>query len=271
MTRIGLLGGSFNPAHRGHRRISLAAIEALGLDEIWWLVSPGNPLKPAKRHGAARRAARLGPARWRAARRSGSTAIERELGTRLHRRYARRAGPPLPRTPLHLADGRRQSRPVPPLARLAEDRARWFRLRWSPVRAMMRGALAAPAMGWLRRFVRPAARRGTGRRGDRRRSCCCACRPIRPPQPPSAPPIPTGTNRHRNRSPPGLPRRRDAAAADLRRSICPQTPSAPHDRRSHRAAEALHELVLRSLDDDQAVDDRLHPARGQIAASPTIW
>jgi len=45
MARIGLLGGSFNPAHRGHRRISLAAIDALGLDEVWWLVSPGNPLK----------------------------------------------------------------------------------------------------------------------------------------------------------------------------------------------------------------------------------
>ena len=45
MKRVGLLGGSFNPAHGGHRSISLAAIEALGLDELWWLVSPGNPLK----------------------------------------------------------------------------------------------------------------------------------------------------------------------------------------------------------------------------------
>jgi nicotinate-nucleotide adenylyltransferase len=45
MARIGLLGGSFNPAHRGHRHISLAAKRALGLDEVWWLVSPGNPLK----------------------------------------------------------------------------------------------------------------------------------------------------------------------------------------------------------------------------------
>ena len=45
MARIGLLGGSFNPAHRGHRHISLAAMRALGLDEVWWLVSPGNPLK----------------------------------------------------------------------------------------------------------------------------------------------------------------------------------------------------------------------------------
>ena len=45
MARIGLLGGSFNPAHRAHRRISLGALRALGLDEVWWLVSPGNPLK----------------------------------------------------------------------------------------------------------------------------------------------------------------------------------------------------------------------------------
>src|SRR5581483_2444656 len=43
--RIGLLGGSFNPAHSGHRRISLFAMRTLALDEIWWLVSPGNPLK----------------------------------------------------------------------------------------------------------------------------------------------------------------------------------------------------------------------------------
>lgn len=44
-SRIGLLGGSFNPAHEGHREISLAALKALGLDAVWWLVSPGNPLK----------------------------------------------------------------------------------------------------------------------------------------------------------------------------------------------------------------------------------
>jgi len=61
MTRTGLLGGSFNPAHKGHRHISLAAIDALGLDEIWWLVSPGNPLKPQK--GMAPLPARLASAR----------------------------------------------------------------------------------------------------------------------------------------------------------------------------------------------------------------
>ncbi|WP_421994014.1 nicotinate-nucleotide adenylyltransferase [Reyranella sp.] len=43
--RIGLLGGSFNPAHEGHLHISLEALKRLGLDEVWWLVSPQNPLK----------------------------------------------------------------------------------------------------------------------------------------------------------------------------------------------------------------------------------
>lgn len=43
--KIGLLGGSFNPAHEGHLEISLSALERIELDEIWWLVSPGNPLK----------------------------------------------------------------------------------------------------------------------------------------------------------------------------------------------------------------------------------
>lgn len=42
---IGLLGGSFNPAHAGHLHISLFALNKLGLDGVWWLVSPQNPLK----------------------------------------------------------------------------------------------------------------------------------------------------------------------------------------------------------------------------------
>ncbi len=81
MTIIGLLGGSFNPAHGGHRRISLFARGALGLDEVWWLVSPGNPLKPkagmaplAARLASAQAMARGAPIR--------ATAIERQLGTR---------------------------------------------------------------------------------------------------------------------------------------------------------------------------------------------
>ncbi len=63
--RIGLLGGSFNPAHEAHREISLTALKRLGLDRVWWLVAPGNPLKdPSKLAGlesrveAARKMAR---------------------------------------------------------------------------------------------------------------------------------------------------------------------------------------------------------------------
>jgi nicotinate-nucleotide adenylyltransferase len=45
-SRIGLLGGSFNPAHDGHLDLSKTALDRLSLDEVWWLVSPQNPLKP---------------------------------------------------------------------------------------------------------------------------------------------------------------------------------------------------------------------------------
>lgn len=43
---IGLLGGSFDPPHAGHLHISREALKRFGLDRLWWLVSPGNPLKP---------------------------------------------------------------------------------------------------------------------------------------------------------------------------------------------------------------------------------
>ena len=42
---IGLLGGSFDPAHSGHVHITREALKRMGLDRVWWLVSPGNPLK----------------------------------------------------------------------------------------------------------------------------------------------------------------------------------------------------------------------------------
>jgi nicotinate-nucleotide adenylyltransferase len=45
--RIGILGGSFNPAHEGHMHVSEVALKRLDLDYVWWLVSPQNPLKPA--------------------------------------------------------------------------------------------------------------------------------------------------------------------------------------------------------------------------------
>lgn len=80
--KIGLLGGSFNPAHAGHVYISRMALKHLKLDEIWWLVSPQNPLKDAR--GMAPLAQRLASAE-RVARPSARitpTTLETTLGTR---------------------------------------------------------------------------------------------------------------------------------------------------------------------------------------------
>ena len=77
---IGLLGGSFNPAHNGHLMISLIALKRLQLDEVWWLVSPQNPLKSAA--GMAPFSERLANARTVAThRRVIVSDIERRLGT----------------------------------------------------------------------------------------------------------------------------------------------------------------------------------------------
>ena len=78
--RIGLLGGSFDPAHAGHAHITREALRRFGLDRIWWLVSPGNPLKA---HGPAPMAERLARARRvMPDPRVSITGLEAELGTR---------------------------------------------------------------------------------------------------------------------------------------------------------------------------------------------
>ena len=154
MKRIGLLGGSFNPAHSGHRAISLHAIRALGLDEVWWLVSPGNPLKPAKgmapfeaRLASARAMARHAPIR--------ATGIERRFKTRytvdtlatLTRTYPRHRFVWLMGADnlaqFHVWRSWRQIAREVPIAVIARP-------------GYERGARASPAMSWLRRFVRPA-------------------------------------------------------------------------------------------------------------------
>lgn len=79
--RIGLLGGSFNPAHAGHRLVAEAALRALRLDQVWLLVSPGNPLKPTA--GMAPLRTRLADARGIAdGRRVVASGIEAIHGTR---------------------------------------------------------------------------------------------------------------------------------------------------------------------------------------------
>ena len=79
--KIGLLGGSFNPAHDGHRHISLLALKQLRLDQVWWLVSPQNPLKPQR--GMAPLPQRLAGAKAQARHpRIRVSDLERRLGTR---------------------------------------------------------------------------------------------------------------------------------------------------------------------------------------------
>ncbi len=153
MTRIGILGGSFNPAHRGHRAITLAAIDALALDAAWWLVSPGNPLKDAARDMAPL------PARLASARAMARRAPIRatDIETRLHTRYT-------------LDTIRKLKRRHPKnlfIWLMGADNLAEFH-RWKNWRQIAREvpiaviarpgydgrALAAPAMGWLRRFQR---------------------------------------------------------------------------------------------------------------------
>jgi len=153
--RIGLLGGSFNPAHGGHRRISQFALAALGLDEVWWLVSPGNPLKPkadmaslAARFASARAQARRAPIRV--------TAIERELATRytvdtlrkLVRRYPQRQFVWLMGSDNLIQFGRwrnwrtiARTMPIAVIARPGYDAS----------------AVANPAAAWLGRFRKPVS------------------------------------------------------------------------------------------------------------------
>ena len=79
--RIGLLGGSFNPAHSGHRHVAEIARRRLRLDQVWLMVSPGNPLKPVDGMGSL--SERLASARGISdGRRFIATAIEAHLHTR---------------------------------------------------------------------------------------------------------------------------------------------------------------------------------------------
>jgi len=155
MKRIGLLGGSFTPAHRGHRQVSIHAARALGLDEVWWLVSPGNPLK--EKSGMAPLAARFASARTMARRAPiRVTAIERELGSPYTVDTVRMLQQRFPNRRFIWLMG-------------ADNVAQFHQWRaWRTISSLVPIAVigrpgydgpaqAARAMGWLRRFVRPAS------------------------------------------------------------------------------------------------------------------
>ena len=156
MKRIGLLGGSFNPAHRGHRRISLAAMEALGLDEVWWLVSPGNPLKAnatdmasfEDRFASAKAASRRSRIRVSDFELKEGTRYTIDTVRRLELRYSNERfiwlmGADTVAEFHHWRHWRKlaESLPIAVIHRPGYDRQ----------------AHAARAMGWLRRFVRPSS------------------------------------------------------------------------------------------------------------------
>ena len=155
MARIGLLGGSFNPAHRGHRRISLAALDTLGLDEVWWLVSPGNPLKPDKgmapfeaRLASARQMARRAPIRVSDFEARTGTRFTIDTVTALIRRH--------PRDRFIWLMG------ADTVAQFHQWKAWRTLARRLPIAVIARPGYDAPAhaaraMGWLRRFVRPSS------------------------------------------------------------------------------------------------------------------
>ena len=156
MARIGLLGGSFNPAHRGHRHISLQALRALGLDEVWWLVSPGNPLKAGVKDMAPFEA------RLASAKRMGQRApirandFEQRQGARYTIDTVRRLKHLYPQNRFIWLLG---SDTLPNFHKWRDWRGLAREL---PIAVIRRSgydsaARAARAMGWLRRFVHPSS------------------------------------------------------------------------------------------------------------------
>ena len=128
--RIGLFGGTFDPPHAAHRAACLLAMKRIGLDRVWWLVTPGNPLKDTR--GLAPLAARVVAARALAHDpRIDVTDLEARLGTRYTYQTVELSGQALPAGAFRLDHGRRQSAQLPPLAALARHRRRWCRSRWS--------------------------------------------------------------------------------------------------------------------------------------------
>jgi nicotinate-nucleotide adenylyltransferase len=286
--RIGLLGGSFNPAHEGHLQVARRALFQLRLDQVWLLVSPGNPLKP--KAGMAPLSERLAGARRIA---DGRRIIATDIERALHTRYTvdtlaalRRRFPKAYFVWLMGADG---------LAELPRWR-RWQQIvRLVPFAVLPRptynhAALAGRAAVWLKHARRPAreapllpARQGPSwiflpaPQNDISATALRACakqasshratqefRTIarKPPADTPKPPRSAGTEaKPRARKVPGPTLtalaeaarapgtpRKKAAAAGPRKRVTPRTPAEPE------RLERWIEIITTSLSDDKAED-----------------
>ena len=172
--RIGILGGSFNPAHAGHRHFATTALRRLRLDQVWLLVSPGQPPEgrpnprppchpPCLRH---RRRRRRRP-HWPPHRRHRHRAPPRHP---LHARHAPRPADPLPARKICLAHGGRQFGPAATLARLDGHRPHnaLCRTAASTLQSRRPGRSGSPASRTMAppvRWCRPGRRRKTARMG----------------------------------------------------------------------------------------------------------
>ena len=153
--RVGLLGGSFNPAHAGHRHVADLALRRLRLDQVWLLVSPGNPLKPER--GMAPFAHRLASARRIAdGRRVVASGIEATLGTRFTRDTLRSLLRRFPRIRFIWVMGADILMQLPRWQRW-RDVVRHVPMAVLPRPAYNRRALAGPAARRFRAARRPAS------------------------------------------------------------------------------------------------------------------
>ena len=245
--RIGLLGGSFNPAHEGHRHVSLEALKRLGLDEVWWLVSPQNPLKTddgmeplATRVARAKQIARHPRIRVEAP--------ELLLGTRYTLDTVRALQPALSAGALRLADGRRHPAPARRLAGLARAVRRHphRRLRAAGLELCRRWPSAAP-----RAFARYRIDAGQAR-------ALASC------QPPAWCFIPSRLDSHSATAIRAVrPRRTKAKGTTISDQDSSERGRKLPDR--SKDADALLALVRHSLDEDKAEDVVVIDLKGKSA------
>lgn len=222
--RIGILGGSFNPAHAGHRHIAETALKRLGLKAVWLLVSPGNPLKAAD--GMAPFAIRLASAA--AIARGHARLLATDLEARLGTRY----------TVATLSLLRRRFRRARLVWLMGADNQvqipRWQG--WRRIFAMV-PIVVFPRPGWTRKALTGRASRTMARtRLPAARAAALALHPA-----PAWIFLPG--------------REHPASATEIRAAAAPSARARrPSPRRAERDLERLVRLIVASLEDDKAED-----------------